>query len=169
MDFRYSIKIFEKGGVPYRHYTPESLEKLFLESKTAANFEVMALIEGLTNFAYFLYCNLTKQKEKYDEVLKDQYKGSFKSVIDYINESGIIDSELKEQLHEYRKMRNEVMHNWLQLKTPLNPDLDKYSHEQALNDLYILGMKVLGLLHRAVTPSHENWEEYTKKFTTIKS
>src|SRR4030042_381453 len=167
MDFletQFSIRIFEKGGLPYRHYTPTSLNKLFIDSKTAANFELLAIIEGLTYLGYFVYCNVTKQSQKYEAILKNPIKGSFKSVIDYLYDAGIIDRELHGLLHDYREKRNAVVHNWLQLKTPLNPALKDYSHDKALGELFKSGMKTLGLLHKAITPSKENWEEYVKKF-----
>jgi len=163
----FSIKINDKGGIPYRDYTPDTLRRLFIESKTAANFEIMALIEGLTYLGYFLYCNITKQPEKYEKILKDLDKGSFKSVINYLYYEGVIDKTLRKQLHEYRGKRNHVVHNWLQLKTPLNPKLKDYSYDEALGELFQCGMKTLLPLHKAITPSKETWGEYVKKFSGL--
>ncbi len=170
MDFdeiQYSIKIFEKGGLPYRNYTPSSLKQLFIESKTAANFELLAIIEGLTYLGYFLYCNITKQSEVYEKALKDPIKGSFKAVINSLYDLGIIDEELQKLLQDYREKRNAVVHNWLQMKTPLNPNLSDYSHDEALGELFKSGMKTLGLLYKSVCPSKENWEEYKKRFNGL--
>ncbi len=163
-DIQYSIKIFERGGLPYRNYTPFSLKQLFIESKTAANFELLAIIEGLTYLGYFLFCNITKQPEVYEKALKHPTKGSFKAVIDDLYEAGIIDEKIQKLLQEYRNKRNAVVHNWLQMKTPLNPDLKDYSHDEALGDLFKSGMEALVLLHRAVVPSKDTWDEYVKKF-----
>lgn len=160
----YSIKIFERGGLPYRNYTPDSLDKLFTESKTAANFEIMALIEGMTFLGYFIFCNVSKEPEKYEAIIKNPSKGSFSSVINYLYQSGIIDIDLKDLLHEYRKKRNSITHNWLQLKTPLNPDLKDYSYDEALGDLFKAGKLCLGLLYKAVVPSKDSWEDYVKRF-----
>lgn len=44
MDANFSIKINDKGGIPYRDYTDTTLRKLFLESKTGVNFELMSLV-----------------------------------------------------------------------------------------------------------------------------
>ncbi len=167
MDFteiQYSIKIFERGGLPYRDYTPASLNKLFIDSKTGANFELLAIIEGLTYLGYFLYCNINNQAQYYENILKDPTKGSFKSVINYLYKLGIIDENLQKLLQNYRERRNGVVHNWLQMKTPLNPDLKDYSHDEALGDLFKSGMKTLGLLYKAIVPSKDNWPEYVKKF-----
>lgn len=167
-DIQYSIKVFGKGGLPYRNYTPSSLNQLYIESKTAANFELLAIIEGLTYLGYFLYCNITKQPEVYEKHLKDPIKGSFKLVINYLFDFGIIDEELQGLLQDYREKRNAVVHNWLQMKTPLNPNLKDYSHDEALGDLFKAGTKTLGLLYKAVCPSKENWGEYVEKFQGLK-
>ncbi|MFA6081207.1 MAG: hypothetical protein WC741_02255 [Patescibacteria group bacterium] len=163
-EIQFSIKIFERGGLPYRDYTPASLKKLFIDSKTGANFELLAIIEGLTYFAYFIYCNINNQSKKYESILKNPIKGSFKSVINYLCEEGIIDKELQKLLQDYREKRNVVVHNWLQLKTPLSPTLKEYSHDEALGELFKAGMKTLGLLHRAIVPSKNNWPDYVARF-----
>lgn len=165
--YSFSIKVNDRGGVPYRDYTPTTFRKLFLESKTGANFELMSLIEGMTYLGYFVYCNLTKQPEKYDQILKNHIKGSFNAIIGYLYKEGIIDEELRDQLYEYKKKRNEVMHNWLPLKNPINPKLKDYSHDEALGDLYKCGMKTLTLLNKVITPNKETWTEYVKKFTGL--
>ena len=161
----FSIKINDKGGIPYRDYNPATLRKLFIESKTAANFEIMALIEGLTYLGCFLYCNITKHPEKYEKILENRVP--FGSVINYLYHEGVINKTLKEQIHKYKEKRNNVVHNWLQLKTPLNPKLNEYSYDEVLGELFQCGMRTLLLLHKAITPSKETWEEYVKKFSGL--
>ncbi|MCX6706344.1 MAG: hypothetical protein NTV24_04580 [Candidatus Woesebacteria bacterium] len=162
-DYRFSIRINDKGGVPFRDYTPEILRKLFLESKTGANFELMSLIEGLTFLGYFIYCNVSKQPEKYDKVLKNTKEGSFASVIDKLFEVKVITEDMQLQLHQYREKRNSVVHNWLNFKDPLNSDFRSYSYDEALDQLFVCGMETLGMLHKEIVPSKDTWSEYVKK------
>lgn len=161
----FSIKINDKGGVPYRDYTITSLRKLFLESKTGANFELMSLIEGLTYLGYFIYCNVSKQPKKYNKILKNINKGSFASVINYLFKAKVITEKLQLQLHSYRKMRNSIVHNWLRFKDPLNSGLKDYSYDEVLGRLFVCGVETLGMLHREIVPSKENWIDYVEKFS----
>lgn len=167
-NYNFSIKINDKGGIPYRDYTPETLRKLFLESKTGANFELMSLIEGLTFLGYFIYCNISKQPEKYDKVLSDTTReGSFASVIDKLFKQKVITENLQSQLHKYRKKRNSIVHNWLNFKDPLNSGFKDYSYDEALGQLFVCGIETLGILHKEIVPSKETWAEYVKKFTEV--
>ena len=161
---RYSIKVFDKNGVPYRNYTYSFLNQLFLSSKTAANFEVMALVEGLSFLGYFIYCNASKQPENYEKLINSKMRNNFSTVINCLRKAGIIDKETKKKLHNYRNKRNDVFHNWLQLKTPLNPKLSEYSYDEVLGELFKCGMEALHMIQKAITPTKENWEEYTLKF-----
>lgn len=169
-DCKFSIKINDKGGVPYRDYTPEKLRKLFLESKTGANFELMSLIEGLTFLGYFIYCNISKQPEKYNEVLKkNTTEGSLASVIDKLFEAKVITEKLQLQLHKYREKRNSVVHNWLNFKDPLNSGFKDHSYDEVLGWLFVYGMNTLCMLHKEILPSKETWGEYVKKFSGVNS
>jgi len=163
----FSIKVNDKGGIPYRDYTPTIFRKLFLESKTGANFELMSLIEGLTYLSYFIFCHVSGTPERYNEVLEKPIKNSFGVVIDYLYDGGVFDKPLRDQLIEYKNKRNEVVHNWLPLKNPLNPNLSEYSHDEALGKLFKCGIKTLTMLHRTVTPTKETWVEYVKKFSGL--
>lgn len=164
-DYKFSIRVNDKGGIPFRDYTPETLRKLFLESKTGANFELMSLIEGLTFLGYFIYCNVSKQPEKYNEVLKNTREGSFASVIDKLFEAKVITGNLQLQLHRYREKRNSVVHNWLNFKDPLNSNFKNYSYDEVLGQLFVCGMETLGILHKEIIPSKKTWVEYLKKFS----
>lgn len=164
---QFSIKFNDRGGIPYRDYNPTTFQKLFNESRTAANFELMVLIEGLTFLAYFIYCQLKGKPEKYNEILNDPTQGSFKSVTDLLFSLGIISEELKNQLHEYRIKRNKITHNWLKIKTPLDVNLKEYSFDEALKDLFDCGMNVLPVLHKAVTPTKDTWIDYLKRFAGL--
>jgi len=162
-DYRFSIRINDKGGVPFRDYTPETLRKLFLESKTGANFELMSLIEGLTFLGYFIYCNVSKQPEKYNKVLKDTREGSFASVIDKLFKAKVVTEDLQLQLHKYREKRNAVVHNWLNFKNPLDSEFKHYSYDEVLGQLFVCGIETLGMLHKEIVPSRDTWSEYVKK------
>jgi len=163
--YSFSIKINDKGGIPYRDYTPATLRKLFLESKTGANFELMSLIEGLTFLSYFIYCNVSKQPEKYNKILKNIKEGSFALVIDYLFKEKVITKNLQFQLHKYRGKRNSVVHNWLNFKEPLSSGFKDYSYDETLGQLFICGMETLGMLYKEIVPSKENWTDYVKKFS----
>ncbi|RJR23835.1 hypothetical protein C4578_03590 [Candidatus Microgenomates bacterium] len=163
--YNFSIKINDKGGVPYRDYTPTTFRKLFLESKTGANFELVSLIEGLTFLGYFIYCNVSKQPEKYNKILKNPKEGSFASVIDYLFKAKVISKNLKLQLHKYRKERNSVVHNWLNFKEPLNSDFKNHSYDEALGQLFMCGMETIGMLHKEIVPSKKTWIDYVKRFS----
>jgi hypothetical protein len=162
--YKFSIRVNDKGGIPYRDYSPETLRKLFLDSKTGANFELMSLIEGLTFLGYFIYCNTSKQPEKYKKVLKECVSTSV--IIDKLFQAKIISEDLQLQLHEYWEKRNSVVHNWLNFKNPLDSNFKNYSYDEALGQLFICGMKTLNMLYKEIVPSKETWSEYVRKFTT---
>lgn len=114
---------------------------------------------------YFIYCNVSKQPEKYDKVLKNTKEGSFASVIDKLFKAKVITENLQLQLHKYREKRNSVVHNWLNFKNPLNSGFKDYSYDEALGQLFVCGMETLGMLHKEIIPSKETWIDYVKKFS----
>lgn len=164
-DYKFSIRVNDKGGIPFRDYTPETLRKLFLESKTGANFELVSLIEGLTFLGYFIYCNVSKQSEKYNNMLKNTREGSFASVIDKLFKAKVITKDLQLQLHKYREKRNAVVHNWLNFKNPLDSEFKHYSYDEVLGQLFVCGIETLGMLHKEIVPSRDTWSEYVKKIS----
>lgn len=164
-DYKFSIRVNDKGGIPFRDYTPETLRKLFLKSKTGANFELMSLIEGLTFLGYFIYCNVSKQPEKYNNMLKNTREGSFASVIDKLFKAKVITKDLQLQLHKYREKRNAVVHNWLNFKNPLDSEFKHYSYDEVLSQLFVCGIETLGMLHKEIVPSRDTLSEYVKKIS----
>lgn len=130
----FQIKIFEKNGSIYRTYTEEYFKNKFKESKIEANFELMMVIEGLTFIICLLDYTLNGKEREYFEFARE---ASFKDAIKKIKK--IIGKKLEERINIYRKKRNELVHNWLNIKCT-KENLRNYSYDEALNELFNYGL-----------------------------
>lgn len=146
----FTIQINDRGGAPFRKYTPDTLVMLFQTSKTAANFELMVLIEGLSFLAYYMHLTLNGRSSEYDE------KADFADVIDKLEEKKIIGKKLKGKLHSYRKQRNQIVHDLFRIKSfHKEPDFKNYSYEVELEKLFWSGMNAFDDLYKRIMPSKD--------------
>ena len=162
------IQINEKGGIHFRKYTEDSLEMLFDISPTAANFELMVLIEGLVFMALRIHFIVTGKENDYEEFIKRN--DSLDCAIDKLASEKIIGEALKVQLTEYRKMRNEIAHNAFRmksLKSKLFPTFNDYSYSDVLKDLFNKGMKIFMEFSRFIVPGKPSPKEFAQRFKGV--
>lgn len=75
---QFFIQINDRGGQHFRKYTRDSLIMLFDTSPTAANFELMILIEGLTFLALRTHFIISNNEKAYEVFLRknDRLEGA---------------------------------------------------------------------------------------------
>ncbi len=141
---------------------------LFDTSPSAANFEMIIVIEGIVFMAIRTYYIVTKQEKEYDIFITNKKIGTFYNAIEKLYKLGIIDLDLQKKLHSYRELRNEIAHDLFQLKSVYTEDTPKfkdYPHTTALKNLFDTGLEAFNLLGEIITPGRPTQEEYLKRFS----
>ena len=162
------IQINDKGGKHFRKYTVDNLQMLFDISPTAANFELMVLIEGLVFMALRVHFMVTGNEKGYDQFIAKNDR--LECAIDRLASEKIISSALKGQLADYRKMRNEIAHNVFRMKS-LNsrvfPEFKNYSYSKALSELFERGMGIFKEFSKFIAPGRPTQEEFLTRFRGV--
>jgi hypothetical protein len=137
------VQINDKGGKHFRKYTEDSLQMLFDAAPTAAVFELTVLIEGLTFMALRIHFINIGEKEGYEKFIK--HNDSLECAVNKLALEKIINEELKKELTDFRKMRNDLTHNLFRMKTldsEIFPELKDYSYSEALSTLFKKGIEI---------------------------
>ncbi len=162
---RFYIQINEKGGKYFRKYTEDTLQMLYDISPTAANFELMVLIEGLVFMALRVHFIVIGKKNDYEKFIEKDDR--LNCAIDKLASEEIIDKVLEGQLIDYRKMRNEIAHNAFRIKSfksKLFPLFKDYSYSEAFKDLFNKGMKIFRGFSKFIVPGRPSQGEFIKRF-----
>lgn len=165
---QFGVQIKSKNGSHFRNYTQDTLQMLFDTSPSAANFELIIVIEGLIFMAIRSFYLLINKEAEYSKYIANKNGASFYNAIEKIYKLGIIDETLRKDLHKFRELRNDIAHDLFQLKTVYTegaPQFKDYPYENSLRDLFESGLKVFVDLGQVVTPGHPSKEEYIKRFT----
>ena len=165
--FTFTVQIFDKGGKHFRKYTKDTLQMLYDTSPSAANFEMIIVVEGLVFMALRSYYIKAKDEKPYGKFIKNKKEGTFYNAIEKIYYLGIIDRVLKEKLHKYRDLRNEIAHDLFQMKSVLieGVTFKDYLHSKSLEELFESGLTVFVELGDIITPGRPTQEEYLKRFS----
>jgi DNA-binding transcriptional ArsR family regulator len=164
---QFGLQINNKDGSLYRKYTKDTLHMLFSISPTAANFELMIVIEGVVFMGVRSFYIINKQEQEYDKFIADKSQSTFSGAIQRLYMMGIIDEPLKEKLITYKTLRNEIAHDWFQIKTVYTegvPSFKEFSHDESLKKLFDSGLDVFVELGEVITPGRPTTEEYLKRF-----
>ncbi len=164
----FTVQINDKDGKHFRKYTKDTLQMLFDTSPSAANFEMMIVVEGLVYMAVRSFYIITKQENEYNKFIADRKNSTFYHAIEKIYLLGIIDEDLKVKLHYFRQLRNDIAHDLFQIKsifTDKVPKFKDYSHTKSLKDLFQVGLDVFVSLGSIITPGVPNQEEYLKRLS----
>ena len=165
----FSLTVNKKGGAQYRKYSQDTLQMLFDTSPSAACFEITIVVEGLIFTAVRLIYILTNNEKGYEKFLRDKKDGeSFYNAIEKLYFWGVIDKNLKDDLHTFRTMRNEIAHDLFQLKTVFTtqaPKFRDYSHDEVLKNFFDKGLEVFSEMGDIITPGVPTKEEFIKKFS----
>ena len=162
------IQINDRGGKHFRKYTVDSLQMLFDISPTAANFELMVLIEGLVFMALRVHFMVTDNEKSYDQFIAKNDR--LECAIDKLASEKIISRVLKGQLTEYRKMRNEIAHNAFRMKllnSRIFPEFKNYSYSEALLELFEKGMDIFKEFSKFIVPGKPTQEEFLARFRGV--
>lgn len=166
--FVFTVQINNQDGSLYRKYTKDTLQMLFAVSPSAANFELIIVIEGLVFMAIRSHYMVTNQQSEYNVFLSDRNESTFYSAIQKICTLGIIGKNLHIRLENFRKLRNEVAHDLFQIKsvfTKKAPQFKKDSYEQSLKNLFNTGLEIFTEFGEIVTPGKPTQKEYMKRFS----
>lgn len=164
----FTVQINDKNGIQFRKYTKDTFQMLFDTSPSAANFEMIIVLEGLVFTAIRMHYMVTKKEKDYDKFISNKKRGTFYNAIEKLYKLGIIDLSLKDKLHTYRELRNEIAHDLFQLKsvyTEGTPKFKDYPHTTALKNLFDTGLDSFNLLGEIITPGIPNQEEFLKRFS----
>lgn len=167
-NFNFGIQINNKEGKPFRKYTKDTLQMLFDTSPSAANFEMIIVIEGLVFMGIRLFYMISKQNNEYNKFIKDKKASTFYRAIEKLYCLGIIDESLQRKLHSYREQRNEIAHDLFQLKsiyTESAPKFKNFTHTDLLKKLFDQGLEIFIAFEDIITPGRPTQEEYLKKFS----
>lgn len=162
------IQINEKGGKHFRKYTEDSLQILFDTSPSAANFELMILIEGLVFLALRTHFIIAGKEGDYEKFLKKDDR--VKKAIDKLVSEHIIEEGLKKKLNEYRGMRNEIAHNAYRMKSfksKVFPSFKEYSYTDAFEALFHKGMEIFREFSKFMVPGKPSKLAYIKRFRGV--
>ncbi len=166
--FAFTVQINNKDGSPYRKYTKETLQMLFAISPSAANFELIIVIEGIVFMAIRSFYMMTHRESEYGKFLENGRESTFYSATQKIYTLGIVDKKLYKKLDTFRTLRNEIAHDLFQIKsvfTKKSPKFKDESHDQSLKKLFNTGLEVFAELGEVVTPGRPTQMEYVKRFT----
>lgn len=164
------IQVNDKGGKHFRKYTKDTLQMLFDVSPTAANFELMILVEAVVFLGYRTYCIVNKCEGDYDAFIKNKNESSFGKAIKKIYDLKIIGEPLFNKLNKYREMRNDIAHDLFKIKSiGTTPDarfsFREYSYTDALRGMFDIGVECIEDLAEIIIPSKDKWKEYLIHFT----
>ena len=159
------IQVNDKGGGHFRKYTEDSLQMLFDTSPSAANFELMVLVEGLVFMSLRTHFIIADNEEGYEKFLKRDDR--LKTAIDKLVIEHIVDRNLERKLDEYRKIRNEIVHNIYRMKSfksKLFPTFKDYSYIDAYKSLFQIGMGVFREFSEIIVPGKPSQASYLRRF-----
>ena len=111
---------------------------------------------------------VTGNEKGYDQFIAKNDR--LECAIDRLASEKIISPALKEQLTEYRKMRNEIAHNAFRIKS-LNsrvfPEFKNYSYSEALSGLFEKGMGIFKEFSKFIVPGRLTQEEFLTRFRGV--
>lgn len=166
----FSIQVNDKGGKHFRKYTEDTLRTFFDASPTAANFELMVLIEGLVFMALRIHFVSVGDAKGYDRFVKKNDR--LENAVKKLSSVGVVDSKLRSNLTNYRKMRNEISHNLFRMKSfdsKIFPKFKNYSYSKALADLFEMGMGIFKAFSTFMVPGTSNFAKKFPGFPSQKS
>ena len=162
------IQINDRGGKHFRRYTVDSLQMLFDISPTAANFELMVLIEGMVFMALRVHFMVIGNKKGYKQFIVKNDR--LECAIDKLAFEKIISPALKGQLTEYRKIRNEIVHNAFRIKSldsRIFPEFKNYSYSEAFSELFKKGVDIFKEFSKFIVPGRPTQEEFLARFRGV--
>lgn len=165
---QFTVIVNDGEGHHFRRYNKDTLQMLYDVSPSAANFEMIIVIEGLVFMAIRSYYIVSKNEKGYGQFINKKKTATFYHAIEFLYKLGIIENNLKKELHEYRELRNEIAHDLFQFKsvfTEKAPTFKNVSHTESLEKLFDKGLEIFILLGTIITPGHPSQVEYLKRFS----
>lgn len=157
----YPIRINDKGGVVFRKYTEDTLQTLYDSSPLGANYEVSVLVEGLVFMALLNYYALRGQEIEYFTFVLRENTPSLGDGLARLKEVRIFEDPVINELKEYKRLRNNFIHDPFKMKTMIFDDVSIF---QSLERLFQQGIKVLRLLSPLTTPGHPTVAEWKRRY-----